>query len=144
MEPSPPWDPKDQARELNAWRRHQASGLALSGAVLGIVNAILAFEVLSVNEDTNTFLVLGGLSLAVDLSWLAIGRRAAAREARWAMKARRIEREVLHVPDRLSLWENAADGGLPAWIAVGAVVVGFVVLWVGLMAYATWVTYLVH
>ncbi len=106
------------------------------------MNAILVFEVLSVNEDTNTFLVLGALCVAMDLSWLAIARRAAAREARWGMKARRIEREVLHVPDRLSLWDEAAEGGLSAWVAVGAVVVGFVVLWVGLMAYAFWITYL--
>lgn len=142
MEPAPAWDPKEQARELHAWRRHQNASLTLSGAVLGLVNAVLAFEVLSVNEDTNTFLVLGGLCLAADLTWIAVARRAAAREARWAMKARRIEREVLQVPDRLSLWEDASDRGLPAWVAAGAAVVGFVVLWVGLMAYASWVTYL--
>ena len=142
MASSTAWDPKEQERELNAWRRHQASSLALSGAALGLVNALLAFEVLSVNEDTNTFLVLGALCVAMDVAWLAIARRAAAREDRWAMKARKIERELLRVPDRLSLWEEASDRGLPAWIAVGAVIVGFVVLWIGLMAYASWVTYL--
>ncbi len=144
MEPAPPWDPKEQMRELHAWRRHQTSSLTLSGAVLGLVNAVLAFEVLSVNEDTHTFLVLGGLCLAMNVSWLVVARRAAAREDRWAMKARKIERELLQTPDRFSLWETASDRGLPAWIAVGAVVVGFVVLWVGLMAYASWATYLAH
>ena len=143
MEPSTSeWDPKEQSRELNAWQRHEEASLTLSGAVLGLVNAILAFEVLSVNEDTNTFLVVGGLNLAMILSWIVIARRAAEREARWAMKARRIEREILRVPDRLSLWNEAPEGGLPAWIAVGAVLVGFAVLWVGLMAYAFWFTYL--
>ena len=110
--------------------------------MLGIVNALLAFEVLSFNEDVNTFLVLGALCVAMDAGWIVLARRAAAREARWAMKARRIEREVLRVPDRLSLWEDASDRGLPAWVAAGAAVVGFLVLWVGLMAYAYWSTYL--
>lgn len=142
MEPAPPWDPKEQMRELNAWRRHQTSGLTLSGAALGLINALLAFEVLSMNEDTNTFLVLGALCVAMDVSWLVIARRAAGREDRWAGKARRIEREVLRVPDRLSLWDDAADRGLPAWVAAGAAVVGFVVLWIGLMGYAFLTTYL--
>ncbi len=136
----PPWNPDGQMRELNAWRRHQATSLTLTGAVLGLVNAVLAFEVLSVNEDTNTFLVLGSLCVAMDVAWLVIARRAAGREDRWAMKARRIEREVLRVPDRLSLWEEASDRGLPAWIAAGVAPVGFIVLWVGLMAYALWST----
>ena len=143
MEPQEPaWNPSNQARELNAWQRHQEASLTLSGAVLGLVNAIFAFEVLSVNDDTNTFLVVGGLNLAMILSWIVIARRAAERQARWGMKARRIEREILRVPDRLSLWNDAPEGGLPAWIAVGAVLVGFAVLWVGLMAYAFWFTYL--
>ncbi len=140
--PAPSWDPVHQSRELNAWQRHQEASLTLSGAALALVNALLAFEVLSVNEDTNTFLVLGALNLAMILSWVIIARRAAARTARWAMKARRIEREILRVPDRLSLWNEAPEGGLPAWIAVGGVLVGFAVLWVGLMGYAFWVTYL--
>jgi hypothetical protein len=143
VEAGPPaWDPSNQARELNAWQRHQEASLTLSGAVLALVSAIFAFEVLGVNEDTNTFLVVGGLNLAMILSWIAIARRAATRQARWAMKARRIEREILRVPDRLSLWNEAPEGGLPAWIAVGAVLVGFAVLWVGLMAYAFWFAYL--
>lgn len=139
---APSWDAAAQARELNAWRRHAEGSLTLSGAVLGLVNALLAFEVLSVNEDTNTFLVLGALCLAMDASWLVIARRAAGRSQRWAEKARLIEKDSLGVPDRYSVWDDAAYGGLPAWIAVGAVLVGFVVLWVGLMAYAFWSTYL--
>lgn len=144
MEPAPAWDPKEQARELNAWRRHETTSLSLSGVALGLVNALLAFEVLAMNEDTNTFLAVGGICLAMDVAWLAIAQRAGAREERWAMKARRIEREILRVPDRASLWENASDGGLPAWIAAGAIVVGFLVLWIGLVIYATLVTYVVH
>ncbi len=144
MASQPPWDPVAQERELNAWRRHQETSLALSGALLALLNAILAAELLAVNEDTNTFLVVGALGLAMDLSWFVIARRAAGRAERWAMKARRIEREVLRVPDRLSLWEDASDRGLPAWIAAGAVLVGFTVLWVGLMAYAYWATYIVR
>ncbi len=144
MATAPGWDPREQAHELNAWRRHAEGSLTLSGAGLAVVNALLAFEVLSVNEDTNTFLVLGALCLAMDVAWLAIARRAAGRAERWAMKARKIEREVLRVPDRFSLWEGAADGGLPAWIAVGAVLVGFIALWVGLTLYAYWTTYLLR
>ncbi len=144
MEPAPSWDPVEQARELNAWRRHQTSSLTLSGVALGLVNALLVFEVLSVNEDTNTFLVVGGVCLAMDIAWLAIAARASAREGRWALKARRIEQEILRVPDRASLWESASDGGLPAWIASGAMIVGFLVLWVGLVVYAALVTYVVH
>ncbi len=144
MEPAAAWDPKEQARELNAWRRHQTSSLTLSGVALGLVNALLVFEVLAMNEDTNTFLVLGGVCLAMDIAWLAIARRAEAREERWAMKARRIEREILRVPDRASLWENASDGGLPGWIAAGGIVVGFLVLWIGLVVYAALVTYVIH
>ncbi len=141
---APGWDPNAQAHELNAWRRAAEGSLTLSGAVLGVVNALLAFEVLSVNEDTNTFLVVGTLCLAMDVAWLVIARRAAGRAERWAMKARHIEREVLRVPDRFSLWEGAADGGLPAWIVVGAVLVGFIALWVGLTLYAYWTTYLLR
>lgn len=143
MEPTP-WDPREQARELNAWRRHQEASLTVSGAVVGLIAAVLLFEVLSVNEDTNTILVLGVLNLAMIVSWLVIARRSAERSGRWAMKARRIEQEVLRVPDRLSLWNESAEGGLPAWIAVGAVLVGFAVFWVGLMLYASWFTYLHH
>ncbi len=144
MEPAATWDPKEQVRELNAWRRHQTSSLTLTGVALGLVNALLVFEVLSMNEDTNTFFVLGGTCLAMNIAWLAIARRAGAREQRWALKARRIEQEILRVPDRASLWDSASDGGLPAWIAAGAGIVGFIVLWIGLMAYAALMTYVVR
>ncbi len=144
MAAAPSWDAAEQARELNAGRRHTEGSLTLSGAVLGIVNALLTFEVLSVNEDTNTFLVLGALCLAMDLSWLVIARRAAGRSERWAEKARLIEKDFLGVPARYTLWDDAAYKGLPAWIAVGAVLVGFVVLWVGLMAYAYLATYVLR
>ncbi|HYM40917.1 MAG TPA: hypothetical protein VEY12_12385 [Thermoplasmata archaeon] len=137
-----PWDPREQATELNAWRRHQEASLTESGAVLGLISAILAFEVLSVNEDVNTFLVLGVLNLAMIVGWIVVAIRATARADRWGMKVRRIEREVLRVPDRFSLWNEAPEGGLPAWIAVGVVLVGFAVLWFGLTMYAFWVGYL--
>lgn len=141
MEPAA-WDPRVQADELHSWQRHYETSLTTSGALLALVSALLAFEVLSVNEDTNTFLVLGALNVAMILSWIVVARRAAARADRWAMKARQIEREVLRVPERYSLWNASPEGGLPAWIAPGAALIGFLVLWVGLMAYAFWATYL--
>ncbi len=138
------WDPQVQLRELNEWRRHQESGLVLSGLGLALVNAILAFEVLSVNEDTNTFFVVGVLNLALILAWVSIARRAAARSERWVLKARRIETEVLRIPEHLALGNPRSEEGLPAWVAAGAVLVGFAVLWAGLIAYAFWWAYLVH
>ncbi len=141
MEPAG-WDPKGQADGLHAWRRHYEASLTLSGSVLAVVNALLAFEVLSVNEDTNTILALGVLNLAMILTWVSVARRAEARASRWALKARRIEREVLKVPDRFSLWNEAPEGGSPSWIAVGVSLVGFAVFWAAIMGYAFWATYL--
>jgi len=131
-------------RELNTWRRHQESGLALSGAGLALVNAILAFEVLSVNEDTNTFFVVGALNLAMILTWIWVARAAAARSKLWALRARRIEVEILRIPGDLTVVIAPAEGGMPAWIAAGVALVGFAVLWAGLVAYAFWWAYLAH
>jgi len=106
------------------------------------VSALLAFEVPSVNEETNTFLVLGARNVAMILAWTTIARRAAARSDCWAVKARQIELEILHVPERFYPRNVAPEGGLLARIAPGAVLVGFAVLWVGLMVYVFWSPYL--
>jgi hypothetical protein len=140
----PTWDPQRQLRELNEWRRHQESLLLFSGMGLALVNALLAFEVLSVNEDTDTFFVVGALNLAMISTWILIARGAAARSKVWALKARRIELELLRIPEHLEAGNALEEGGLPAWIAGGLALVGFAVLWAGLIAYAFWWAYLAH
>ncbi len=138
------WDPQMQVRELNEWRRHQASGLVLLGVGLVIVGALLAFEVLSINEDRDTFFVVGGLNLLIVISWMYLARRAAARSAVLGLMAKRIEVEVLKIPRDLSVGAATAEGAEPTLLATGAVLLGFAVLWAGLVAYSFWWAFLPH
>ncbi len=132
------WDANEQVRELNAMRGHQDSSLSLSGSVLALTNAILVAEVLSVNEDTNTFLLLGLLSLVMSLCWLVVARRAGSRAADWARKARGIEDGILGIPEQFSVWGASEPEAGPTWIAVAGVLVSFAVVWIGLMIYAVY------
>ena len=136
------WDPRTQLQELNARKRYLDGDLMISGGLLGVVAAILMAELLSVNEDTNTFLVVCGLGLTLSLGWLLAARRAGAREMAWIRKARHLEETIFTVPDPFRVWDEVSKEGLPAWIAMAAVQVAFVIVWAGLMAYAFWSTYL--
>lgn len=130
------WDAVTQLRELNAMKGRQDLSLTLSGSVLGLTNAVLLAEALGMNEDTNTFLLLGLLSLVISLSWLVFASRAAKRGTQWARKASRIEEGILAIPAQFSVWDESGRGGAPAWIAVAGVLVSFSVVWVGLVGYA--------
>ena len=141
MEPAS-WDAEEQFKELNARKRTQESSLSLSGSVVGVLNVLLLIEVLSVNEDANTFLLVGLLGLTISASWLAFAKRAGAREMRWERQARVLEKDVLLVPEALSVWYEAPPHRYPAWISVAGVLASFCVVWAGLLGYAVWTTYL--
>ena len=132
----PPWDARAQFDALLARKRHEEFLLALSGSLLAVVSALLLFELLVVNEDVDTFYVVGVLNLAVLLAWAVVARRIGREARRWAEKAKGLEKEVLRIPTLYSLWEEARPDVTPAWMAAGAAVVGLIVFWIGLLAYA--------
>ena len=136
------WDPKLQYSEIARRKQRQDGSLGISGSVLGLVNALFMVEVLSMNEDTNTFLVVGGLSILVNLAWLVVARRAGQREVLWVTRARSLEKEVLQVPDMYSVWGEASLDTTPIWVAQAFLLIALTAIWFGLLGYAFWSTYL--
>lgn len=139
---SPTWSPEEQLEELSARKRRQEADLTLSGSALGLIDAILLVEVLSLNEDTNTFLLCGLLAITMSVAWLVVAKRAGVRELRWERQSRILEREHLLVPESFSVWYGDLPSRYPTWIAVAGILVSFTVVWVGVLAYALWMTYL--
>lgn len=136
------WDPKVQYSEIARRKQRQDGSLATSGSVLGLINALFLVEVLSVNEDTNTFLVVGGLCILVNAAWLVVARRAGQREVLWVTRARSLEKEVLQVPDMYSVWGEATLDKTPIWVAQAFLLAALTAIWIGLLGYAFWFTYL--
>lgn len=141
---APSWDARAQFDALLARKRHEERVLALSGSLLAGVSALFLVELLAVNEDANTFLVVGVLNLGMLLGWIGLARRVGLTARRWTGKARGLEKEVLRIPSLYSLWEEAGQGAPPAWIAAGWVLAALTAFWFGLLAYVVWVTYLPH
>jgi len=139
---APSWDARAQFDALQERKRNEESVLALSGSLLAVVSAVLLAELLWVNEDSNTFLVVGVLNLAMLLGWAALARRVGLAARRWAGKARGLEKEVLRIPSLYSLWEESGQVAPQAWITAGVAVVSLAVFWIGLLGYVVWVTYL--
>ncbi len=135
-----PWDARAQLDALVAKKRHAEGSLALTGSFLALANAVLLAELLAVNEDRDTFFLVGSLAAILDLAWLVIARRVGLQGRRWTVKARGLERDVVRVPVLYSLWEDSGTE-VPAWIAAAFVVAGFAAVFVGVMAYAAWVTH---
>lgn len=141
---APSWDARAQFEALLARKRHEERVLALSGSLLAVVGVLFLVELLAVNEDANTFLVVGVLNLGLLLGWIGFARRVGLATRRWAGKARGLEKEVLRIPGMYSLWEESGQAAPPAWIAVGWVLAAMTAFWFGLLAYVVWVTYLVR
>ena len=140
---APSWDARAQLDALLARKRHEESVLAISGSLLAAASTLFLIELLSVNEDSATFLVVGVLNLVLLLGWLGLARRVGLAARRWAGKARGLEKEVLRIPSVYALWEEAGEDAPPAWIAVGLVLDALAVFWLGLLGYVVWVTHLV-
>lgn len=136
------WDAKVQYSEIARRKEHQDGSLSLSGSVLALVNALFMIEVLSVNEDTNTFLVVGGLCILVNAAWLVVARRAGQREVLWVTRGRSLEKEVMRVPDMYSVWGEATLDTTPIWVAQAFLLIALTAIWIGLLGYAVWSTYL--
>jgi hypothetical protein len=141
---TPSWDARAQFDALLARKRHEERNLALTGSLLAVVSAILLVELLAMNEDSNTFLVVCVLNLGMLLGWIGFARRVGLAGRRWTGKARGLEKEVLRIPSLYSLWEESGERATPAWIAVGWVLAAMTAFWFGLLAYVVWVTYLVR
>ncbi len=140
---APSWDARAQLDALLARTRREQSVLALSGSLLAVASALFLIELLSVNEDSNTFLVVCVLNLGMLLGWIAFARRVGLALRRWTVKARGLEKQALQIPSLYSLWEESGQEAPPAWVAAGLVVVALTVFWAGLLAYVVWVTFLV-
>ncbi len=140
----PSWDARAQFEALLQRKRHEERILALSGSLLAVASAILLAELLALNEDSNTFLVVCVLNLGLILGWIGFARRVGLAARRWMGKARGLEKEVLRVPRMYSLWEETGDDAAPAWITVGWILSALAAFWFGLLAYVVWVTYLVR
>ena len=108
------------------------------------MSTLFLIELLSVNEDSPTFLMVGVLNLAMLLGWIGLARRVGLAARRWSGKAKGLETEVLRFPSLYSLWEESARDATPAWIAAGFVLSALTVFWFGLLAYMVWIRYLVH
>ncbi len=141
---APSWDARAQFEALMQRKRHEERVLALSGSLLAVVSVLFLIELLAVNEDSNTFLVVGVLNVALLLGWIGFARRVGLQARRWIGKARGLEKEVLRIPGLYSLWEESGEEASPAWIAAGWILVALTVFWFGLLAYVVWVTYLLR
>ena len=137
----PSWDARAQLDAFQAKKRHEESLLALTGSLLAVASVILLAELLAVNEDADTFYVVGLLNLAVLGAWIAVARHVGLQVRRWTTKAQGLEKQVLRVPSLYSLWEESAPSAGPAWLAAGAAVVGLIVFWAALLAYVVLVTH---